>query len=109
MAKTTLVDTYVRALMVLGKAPPKMTTIQVGEKLFDPEAVDAYCRWLDYYGEMEKYYVFYVMGLGLGTRTEDWCKGFMEWQNIQTEPRVSDFYHRAPTPAILHACKRRTT
>lgn len=111
MAGTELEQTFIRCLMYLGAAPQKPKPLKDSESLENSaEQIDLYCKWLDYHGEVETFYFNHVVSTyGCAIRVEDWITQYFDWLKANNPPQVGDFYHRPPTPAILHACKRRTT
>ena len=104
MVTPELEMTFIRCLMYLGAAPPKPVTLKTGDDKYDNEQIDLYCKWLDYHGEVETFYFKHVVGTyGCAVNVEDWTARYFDW--LKEERKVGDFYHRPPTPAILHACK----
>ena len=109
MATGQLEQTFIWCLMYLGAAPRKPATLKTGDVKYDEEQIDLYCKWLDYHGEVETFYFNHVVTkYGCKHQVESWITQYFDWLKANKPPKVSDFYHRPPTPAILHACKRST-
>lgn len=93
MAESKLEETFIVALMVLGRPPdhdsPPWPTIN---------NYIAYLAWL---GKAEDHYLEHVVKTcGYNIGCDEWVMAYRKWTKTQP-PQVDDFYHRPP----LHACK----
>lgn len=117
MAPTELEMTFIRCLMYLGAAPPKPVTLKTGDDKYDDEQIELYCKWLDYHGEVEKFYFTHVISPHERVshrcwvvNVEDWTARYFDWLRANKPPtwgtrQVRELLSPPPTPAILHACK----
>jgi hypothetical protein len=83
MATGELEQVFVRALMVLGKAPPMKTMKEAQES-----NVDSYIAWMGYLGECDKY--FYTQKGHATYPLEGWTRAFLEWQGLKFNGKNPD-------------------
>lgn len=111
MATAELELTFIRCLMYLGAAPPKPVTLKTGDDKYDDEQIEQYCEWLDYHGEVERFYYNHVVGTyDWPGNVEDWTARYFDWLRANKPPKGvtrsmaehGNFYHRRLRQSYTH-------